>query len=181
MTGEKPQHGWKNSPETGGSRARLVAACVGLALLSAIVLAVVFTSSSSEDNGSGAEAPGECLDAWNGDEVAVGTGSHSAGVHGYESAWVLYMSEEGEPASAEDGACAVVFASPTLDVEPEFAVTIETEKGWLPLYASRNVPAARRYFGGQSPVSRARIGELQEEALTATNAALLPDGTLATP
>jgi hypothetical protein len=163
-----------------GSRLRLVAGGVAIALLGGLV-AIVVASSSSENGGGGEPAPAECLDAWNGDEGAVGTGSHAAAVHGYDSARVLYMTEEGEPASAEGGACAVVLASPTPDVEPEFAVTIETEKGWLPLYASRNVPAARRYFGGRSPVSRDRIGELQSEAMGAINATLLPDGTLATP
>jgi hypothetical protein len=164
---------------TGASRRTALAVIVGLAGLLTTVTAVVLAGSSDEPEA--AAAPAECLDAWNGDEGAMGVGAHVASSHGYTSAWVLYLDETGDEASASDGECAVVFPAAELDPEPEFAVTLNTTDGWLPLYASPRVPASRKHFEGESPVSRARIAELQSDAISATNASVLPDGTLSAP
>jgi hypothetical protein len=162
-----------------GARARLVAAGVGVSLLAAIVIAVVVFSSGEGEGVEG--APADCVESWNTGEGAATAGSHAASLHGATSAWVVYLSERGEKASAADGMCAVIFPSPQPDPEPEFGVTVETSEGWLPLFASRRAPVSREYFGGRSPVSLDRIGELQREAMSATNATLLPDGTLSQP
>ena len=166
---------------TGASGRTALVVIVAFAGLLVTVGVVVLTGSSDDSDATSAAAPGACIKAWNEDEAAVGTGYHVAGFHGYTRAWVLYLDEGGDEATAEDGECAVVFPSDQLDAEPEFAVTIKTSDGWLPLYASRNSPVSREHFGGRSPVGAARIAELQRDALSAANAALLPDGSLSQP
>jgi hypothetical protein len=149
--------------ERAAKRARLIAVGVAVALLSAIVIAVVAFSPSGEDGGVGA-APADCIASWNRDEAALGIGSHVASLHGYTSAWVLRLGEDLERNPAAGGRCAVVFPASQLDPEPEFAATVEEGRAWVSLSGSG--------------ASEAELGELQREAMTATNAAVLPDGTL---
>jgi hypothetical protein len=165
VSGEKLPHMDRNSTEgeRAAKRARLIAVGVAVALLSAIVVAVVAFSSSGEDGGVGA-APAECIDSWNADESTLGIGSHVASLHGYTSAWVLRLGEDLERDPDSGGRCTVVFPASQLDPEPEFAATVQEGRSWEPLSG----------LGA----SEAELGELQREAMTAANAAVLPDGTL---
>jgi hypothetical protein len=143
-------------------RARLLFAGAAVALLAAIVIGVV--AFSSDEESASAAAPGECIDSWNRDEAALGIGSHVVSLHGYTSAWVLQLGEDLERNPTEGGRCAVVFPASQLDPEPEFAATVEEGRSWKPLSGAG--------------ASEAELGELQREAMSATNATLLPDGTL---
>jgi hypothetical protein len=152
-----------SSPEGQATRARLIAVGVALGLFSAVVVAVVALSSSG-DAGSGGGAPQECIDSWNSDEAALVIGSHVASLHGYTSAWVLELGDDLERNPDSGGRCAVVFPASQLDPEPEFAATVHEGRSWESL--------------SRSGASGEELGELQREAMTATNAAVLPDGTL---
>jgi hypothetical protein len=143
-------------------RLRLAVALVVVLALVGVVLA----TRSSDGGSTAAEAPTRCVQSWNEDPDALGIGSHSAGLHGYARAWVVFLDDSGEPAGEDDGTCAVVFPSEQLDVEPEFAVTLETDEGWRSLALER------------PDVGEEQLAALQREGIELANADLLPDGSL---
>lgn len=132
-----------------------------------MLLLVVLTGLILLGRGSGVQAsspaPPECLRRWNADAAALAAGSHNFRAHRYQQAEVLYLDDAGEP--SRRGACAVVFASQTLDPERWAAARIYRQPRWLPLSSA-------------SDVTELRISELQVEAISGANATLAPGGEL---
>jgi len=137
---------------------------VGLAgVLAALIVAVVVLS-GGEDR-SFAEAPPDCVSAWNDDTSAVALGRHQTSIHGYIDVEVGMLRPDGTDAEAgdQDAHCAIVFAAGTLD--PEFSAAAQIHRGgaWRALSDS---------------ASTQRLGELQADAAGSFNAQLTPDGTI---
>ena len=151
-------------PTAGGSAGRRLALAVALVMLLVVVGVVVLAGSGGGD--AIAKAPTECLKSWNADSGARGTGGHAAASHGYGEAWVLYLGEDLEPNPEDGGSCTVVFPSPQPDPEPQFAGAVLVGKRWRPLNRA-------------TEISTEQIGELQHQALSAANANLFPDGSIA--
>jgi hypothetical protein len=149
------------SAQTG--RQRVVLA---LALFS-LTVGVVVVAGSLGGEPNDETTPAECVQAWNRDEVALGTGAHGAGLHGYTRAWVLHLDEDAQP-DPESGRCAVVFAAPRPDPEIQFGATILVGGRWQPL-------------SERPGISPEVVGQLQRAGLENSNATLLPDGSLAQP
>jgi hypothetical protein len=148
----------------GAARQRVALAVALVALL--LVVGGVVVLGSSGDGQTIAAAPSECIEAWNADETALGTGAHAASLHGYTRAWAVYMGEAGEPNPDSDGSCAIVFPAVRPDPEPPFAAIILVGDRWVPL-------------SEQPGVSPQVLSELQNEALDSANANLFPNGSLA--
>ena len=91
---------------------------VGAAVVLIAIVAVVALAGGGGDD-ERAEAPPECVRAWNSDPAAVAFGRHNYNGHGYEGALVTYLTDEAEEVdSAELGRCAVIFPAQALDPEP---------------------------------------------------------------
>jgi hypothetical protein len=153
------------APASGRGARQRVALAVALGVL-AVVVGVVIVAGSSGGGGEDeeiAEAPAECVAAWNDDETALGIGAHAAALHGYTQAWVVFIGGDGRPDA--DGSCAIVFPAPTPDPEPEFGATILVGERWEPLSERPGIGVAQ-------------VGELQREALESANANLFPNGSV---
>jgi hypothetical protein len=151
-------------------RGRLVFAGVAAAVLVAAVVAVAVSGSSDADDGSADE---ECLTAWNEDSLARSDGAHAYQAHGYRATLVTRVDPDGEvipegeiegPPSPEQR-CAVIFASPQVDFEPDFGVRVFEDGRWAPLALA----------GG---VELDQIAAMQRDATATANFTLLPDGRL---
>jgi hypothetical protein len=144
-------------------RATIYAAGVLLAGLAVVVVVVVL--SGSDGGAEGGAADPACIEAWNGDETAVGFGQHQFGGHGYERVQVLRVDASGAPSDAEDSLCAVVFAATELDPEPGARAQVLLEGSWTGFES----------LGG---VNDRAIGQLQSDAVAGTNARLTSEGEL---
>jgi hypothetical protein len=155
------------SASTAGSRrARLVFAGGAAAILVAAIAVVAIGSGGSSDDTQAAEAPPECIRDWNQDPAALNAGSHNSVSHAYLEVQVARLEADGsEPAEAEDGLCAVVFARTSLDPEPVAAAMVLRRGVWIPL-------------SSQEGVSPERLAELQSSAFELANADLETDGSL---
>lgn len=152
------------------SRGRLAFAAGATAILAAAIVAVVISGSSDDDEG----AADPCLAIWNDDAVARSDGVHAYEAHGYSATLLTRVDPEGEPIAdpkptdppTAESRCAVVFASPQVDSEPEFGVRVFDNGRWAGLALVDRVPLEQ-------------IETLQREATATANATLLPDGRLA--
>ena len=129
-----------------------------LLLVAGIVVAVVLR----DPEGSSA-APAECVEAWNEDRPAVSLGRHQYTGHGYNRVQLTRL----DPVSLEtgEGDCTVVFPARLLDPEPIAAALILRNDRWIPV-------------GELSGVTLPDLGDLQAEALDATNGSLLSEGRI---
>jgi hypothetical protein len=151
-------------PASGRGARQRVALAVALGVLAVAVGAVLVARSGGGGDGEEiAEAPAECVAAWNGDQAARGIGAHAASLHGYAQAWVTLIGSDGEP--DPDGSCAIVFPAPQPDPEPPFAATVLVGDRWRPL-------------SEQGGIDTARLAELQREALESANVNLFPNGSV---
>jgi hypothetical protein len=150
------------------NRGRLAFAGIMVAGLAAVVVAVTVSGSSGDD------APtDECLNAWNDDPVALSDGVHAYEAHGYRATLLARVDPDGnlvaesevEGAPSEQQRCAVVFASPQVDSEPDFGVRVLDEGRWAGLALVDRVPLDQ-------------IEALQQDATATSNTTLLPDGRL---
>ena len=173
MSGDGPGHGEGRTGEPDPTRGRLTVALGGAVLLAAIIAIVVLTRESDE----APPAPtGTCFVAWNDDPIAPRQdGIHAYTEHGYRETLVTRLDEDGRIADgAGDGLepddpktpCAVIFASPQVDDEPDFGVRVFAEGRWTGLALARGTELED-------------IASLQAEAVAASNAVLAADGTLA--
>ena len=151
-----------------GGRGRLVFAGVATALLIAAVVAVAVSGSADED------APAdECLAVWNDDAVGRSDGVHAYTAHGYRAVLVGRVDPEGELIGeavvegepSPEQRCAVIFAAPRVDSEPDFGVRVHDDGRWAGLAVLDRVPLDR-------------IEALQRDATATADATLLPDGRL---
>jgi hypothetical protein len=127
---------------------------------------VVALGGSGGGDAAPAEAPSECLRAWNADPASTSFGTHNYSFgHDYRQARVSYRSAP-ELSESDDGECTVVFARLSLDQEPFAAGQILEGNKWESLSEIEGVDLNR-------------VSELQGEALASPNASLLPDGRLA--
>ena len=150
------------------NRGRLAFAGIATAVLVAAVVAVAVSGGSEGD-----AAGDPCLAEWNDDALARSDGVHAYTTHGYRATLLTQLDAAGElVADAGDQApdagarCAVVFASPQVDSEPDFGVRVLEAGRWQGLAAADGVPLER-------------IAELQRDATETANVTLLPDGRLA--
>lgn len=150
------------------NRGRLVFAAMASAVLVAAVVAFAITGASGDDASND-----PCLEEWNDDAIARSDGVHAYSTHGYRATLLarvdprgeLIPDAAGEPPSPE-ARCAVVFASPQADSEPDFGVRVLDAGRWAGLVQADQVPLGA-------------IAELQGDATETANATLLPDGRLA--
>ena len=131
--------------------------------LAVAVLVVVLAGGGGASEGGDADA--RCLDAWNGDQTAVGYGVHQFNGHGYDRVQVLRVDDTGAPTESEDGLCAVVFAAGQLDPEPGARAQVQLDGAWTG-------------FEELSNADNRTIGELQSDAVAEANASLTTDGRL---
>jgi hypothetical protein len=150
---------------TASPRARLVFAGGLLAAMVVVIVVVVVAGGSGEAGTEVAEAPPECIDAWNGDRDAVLTGSHQSTAHGYVRVQATRVGPDGSLVEGDDGDCAMIFAAPTLDAEAAFAAQVYDGNKWKALANDRGVQLER-------------LGELQSQALGSANAELTAEGTI---
>jgi hypothetical protein len=178
MNGEGP---WAESRQEGDAsrRARLAVALGATFLLAGIVGVVLATRGSDEPPAAPA---GTCFVAWNEDPVAPRQdGIHAYTAHGYRQTLVTRIDREGKILEDSDDAlepddpearCAVIFASPQVDEEPDFGVRI----------FERNVRGKEPGWTGlalEDGTQLEDIARLQAEAVAISNAVLAADGTLA--
>ena len=151
------------------NRARVVFAAAAATALIAAVIVVAVTGSSEEE---GSVDP--CLAEWNDDSIARSDGVHAYNAHSYRATLLTRVDPTGEVAAEADLAatsttrarCAVVFASPQVDSEPDFGVRVFDGGRWAGLALVDQVPLDR-------------IERYQQDATGTANATLLPDGRLA--
>ena len=171
MSGEAPDS------ESGGGdasrRARLAIALGAAILLAAIVAVVVVTRGGDEEPSE--LLSGTCFKAWNDDVVAPRQdGIHAYTSHGYRQTLVTRLNAQaevvglGEDSTAPDdpqARCAVIFASPQVDEEPDFGVRVYEDGRWTGLALT-----------DESPLKV--IADLQADAVAESNALLASNGTL---
>lgn len=150
------------------NRGRLVFAAAAFLLLIAAVVAVAVSGGSGDDGVAG----DPCLTEWNDDPIALSDGVHAYDTHTYRATLLTRIDAEGElapdalgEAPSPQARCAVIFASPKVDAEPDFGVRV-LDGRWTGL-----VQADRAELD--------RIAELQRDATETANVTLLPDGRLA--
>ena len=149
------------------ARGRIAIAIGGAVLFMAIVAIVVLAGGGGGE--ASAEAPPECVRAWNSDPAAVAFGRHNYSGHGYEGALVTYLSEEAEEVDgAELGSCAVIFPAEALDPEPIAAGEVLEGRSWTPISRLEGVELTR-------------VAELQVLAAEAPNTRLADTGHLVEP
>ena len=149
--------------EAGAQReGRPWAAVVGAALLliAGIVVAVVL-----RDSEEAAAAPAECVDAWNESPAAVSLGQHQYEDHGYNRVEITRIDPESLATGEDESDCVVIFPARLLDPEPIAAALVLQDTRWKPVAQLRGVTLPE-------------LGDLQAEALDATNGALLRDGLI---
>jgi hypothetical protein len=149
-----------------GTRLRAAAAVAAAVLLAAVVAVVLVVSGGSGVDHEFDPAPEACVDGWNGDRFAVTLGKHQSVGHNYINVQVLTLSgdysepvAEGEPGAA----CAVIFASSSLDPEIAAAGSVRRRGRWEELSGF---------------VDPSELAELQIEAQGAYNARLGSDGII---
>jgi hypothetical protein len=149
-------------------RGRLVFAAAATVVLVAVVVVVAASGGSEEEGGS--DDP--CLAEWNDDAIARSDGVHAFEAHGYSATLLTRVDAEGEVIAGATGPptpearCAVVFASPVVDSEPDFGVRVFDQGRWAGLALVDRVPLDQ-------------IEAMQQAATATANATLLPDGRLA--
>lgn len=143
--------------ERGGRPWAAVAGAV-LLLIAGILVAVVLRD--SEETSS---APEECVEAWNEDRLAVSLGRHQYSDHGYNRVEITRL----DPVSLAtgEGDCTVIFPARLLDPEPIAAALVLRNDRWIPVAELRGVTLPD-------------LGELQAEALDATNGTLVREGVI---
>jgi len=152
-------------PSEGPVRHRIVIAAGAAVVLIAIVAVVALAGGGGDEER--AEAPPECVRAWNSDPAAVAFGRHNYNGHGYEGALVTYLTDDAEEVdSAELGRCAVIFPAQALDPEPIAAGEVLRAGTWTPISELAGVELTR-------------VGELQVLAAGAPNTRLASTGELA--
>ncbi len=152
------------------NRARVVFAAVAATALIAAVVVVALSGSSDEQGPTDA-----CLAEWNDDSVARSDGVHAYNAHSYRATLLSRVDPTGEIVAEPDPAaaptsqarCAVVFASPQVDSEPDFGVRVLDRGRWAGLALVDQVPLDQ-------------IERFQQDATETANTTLLPDGRLAT-
>lgn len=160
------------SPAGASQRARLAIVGGAAVLLAAIVGIVVATGGSDE----APSAPtGVCFETWNDDPIApIQDGQHAFSAHGYRQTLVTRLDREGEivedadeeaPADDPDARCAVIFASPQPDFEPDFGVRVYDEGRWTGLAITDKAPLDE-------------IAALQAEAVSESNSVVAASGQL---
>ena len=176
MSGDEPK---TEGGDAASQRARLAVALGATFLLFAIV-GIVLASRGSDEPPS--VPTGACFVAWNEDPTAPRqTGIHAYIGHGYRQTLVTRLDRNGNIVESPnddlapddpDASCALIFAAPQVDEEPEFGVRVFTknalgeESGWTSLSIK----------GGTKLED---IAVLQAEAVTTSNALILSDGLLA--
>jgi len=160
------------APDGTSQRTRLAIVGAATLLLAAIVGIVVLTGSSDEPAGP---PTGTCFEAWNQDPLApIEDGQHAYTSHGYRETLVTRVDRSGQIIESPDddaapddpdARCAVIFASPQVDTEPDFGVRVFDQGRWTGLALSDELPLDE-------------ITELQADAVTDSNALLLAGGTL---
>jgi hypothetical protein len=149
-------------------RGRLVFAAAATVVLVAVV--AVVTASGGSGGESDSDDP--CLAEWNDDAVARSDGVHAFEAHGYSATLLTRVDQQGQVLAdatgppTPDARCAVVFASPVVDSEPEFGVRVLDQGRWAGLALVDRVPLDR-------------IEAMQQDATATANVTLLPDGRLA--
>ena len=154
-------------------RTRLAIA-LGAALLLAALVGVVVITGGSDDEQSAAPT-GTCFEAWNEDPLAAfQDGQHAYATHGYRQTLVTRLDRDAEviespdddaPADDPEARCAVIFAAPQVDDEPDFGVRVFDQGRWTGLTLTDKVPLEH-------------IADLQADAISDSNAELLADGKL---
>ncbi len=159
--------------EQGGSseRARLAIA-LGAALLLGLIVGIVVITGSGDDQ---ARPTGTCFEAWNDDPIApIQDGQHAYTAHGYRqtlvtrldrNAQIIDSPDDDDSADDPRARCAVIFASPQPDFEPDFGVRVYDEGRWTGL-------------GIADKASLDEIAALQAEAVADSNAVLFASGEL---
>ena len=135
----------------------------------ALLLAVVVTVAALSASGGAPEGddPENCLAAWNESQSAIGDGVHAYQGHDYGPVLVTRVDDSGKvlPPGADDGRCAVIFATGQVGLEPDFGVRVHSSGQWTGLY----------FTDGVAP---GEIARMQREAVSTANATLQPDGSL---
>ena len=152
-------------------RGRLIFAAAAIVVLGAAIVAVAVSGSDEEGDSTSAN---DCLAAWNDDAIARGDGVHALTAHGYGAVFLTRVDPQGALVAEEDieglpspkQRCAVIFASPRVDQEPDFGVRVFDGGRWAGLALVDQVPLDQ-------------IEQMQREATETANATLLPDGRLA--
>jgi hypothetical protein len=150
-------------------RGRLAFAAGATAILTAAIIAVVISGSSGDE---GSADP--CLAIWNDDPLARSDGVHAYEVHGYRATFLTRIDPQGDVVAdartenqpTNEARCAVVFASPQVDSEPDFGARVFDDGRWVGLALVDRVPLEQ-------------IETLQRDATATANVTLLPDGRLA--
>lgn len=155
-------------------RARLAIALGASFLLAAIVGIVVATGGSGDEQ---AAAPtGACFEAWNASGAPIQDGQHAYTAHGYRQTLVTRLDGDSEiidspddeaPPDDPEARCAVIFATPQPDFEPDFGVRVLVNNRWTGLVIADKVPLED-------------IADLQAQAVSDSNALLAANGTLVT-
>jgi hypothetical protein len=172
MSADEPE-AERGGTSDASQRARLAIVLGATFVLAAIVGIVVATGGSDE---SPATPTGTCFVAWNNDPLAPRQdGIHAYTAHGYRQTLVARIDRDGNIVEdADDGLepddtdapCAVIFASPQVDQEPNFGVRVLDDGRWTGLDLA----------GGTQLEDIAR---LQAEAVAESNAVLSANGLLA--
>jgi hypothetical protein len=159
-------------------RARLAIALAATFLLAVIVGIVLATRGSDEGP---TDPTGTCFVSWNEDPVAPRQdGIHAYVAHGYRQTLVARVDRDGQivedpddelPPDDPDARCAVIFASPQVDEEPDFGVRV----------FARNVRGADSGWTGLALADGTQLEDiesLQAEAVAISNALLGSNGLL---
>ena len=146
---------------------------IGAAVLFAAIVGIVVVTRDSDE--VAATPTGTCFTTWNQDEVALSQdGQHAYESHGYRETLVTRLDAEGEiiqepdddlEPDDPDARCAVIFASPQVDEEPDFGVRVFARGRWTGLVLADGVELEA-------------VTELQAQAVSLANAVLRADGTL---
>lgn len=153
-------------------RPRLAIALGAAVLLAGIIIIIVSTRGSEEPSGL---LTSTCFEAWNENgAVLIQDGQHAYSAHGYRQTLVTRLDRDAEIIeTADDDAapddpdarCAVIFATPQPDFEPDFGVRVFDEGKWTGLALSDKLPVEE-------------IAALQAEAVAESNAVLVANGQL---
>ncbi|MEJ7876143.1 MAG: hypothetical protein WKF62_05740 [Solirubrobacterales bacterium] len=163
----------KTSPPTATTQRTRLAIALGASLLLAAIVGIVVATGGSDEAPS---APtGTCFEAWNEDAIApIQDGQHAYADHGYRQTLVTRLDaqtaiiespNDAAPADDPKARCAVIFASPQVDMEPDFGVRVFDDGRWTGLVLS-------------DELSLEAIAELQADAVTVSNALLTAGGLL---
>jgi hypothetical protein len=157
--------------EPPSQRARLAIALGAALFLGIIVGAVVLVGASGSDRPG--LPTGTCFKAWNEDPIApIQDGQHAYNAHGYRQVLVTRIDRdlqiveeplEEEAADAPAARCAVIFAAPQPDFEPDFGVRIYDSGRWFGLAVT-------------DKATLDDIGRLQSEAVPVSNSLLTASG-----